>query len=1544
MRSLPPLSWLLGLAWLVGCGAAPTPAPAPDVPLAPTPEARAAACQAALDARPDDERQNACYREAMTRLGRIREVYDRLTRAREASPDDPFRWYFEVRARLIHDPSGAAVLAIQCRERLADSPWCVLAEGLAREQAGDLAGALERVALAVERLPVAPALAAEARLRLASGQGLEAVDRLGRALKADNESAEVLVSAALFALAAGDRAEAERTLAGAIQAAPDSAWPLLTRARLHFMVGDLTRAGADLRAALVADDDHLPAREALARLLLDQGKTDAALEHLHLLVDRHPQRSDLMVRLGEALLARGDGQRALGWADLALGAEASGPEALSLRVRALIQLGETEEAAALRAKLYQGEPDARYRIAVARAWAETQRPGRAEAEFAEAVATHPRDPEAWRAFAAFSVRQQRIDRAASLLRRGVEAVPEAAILHADMAMLFELADRLPEAQVAMSQAARLAPDEPDHQDELARLELANEEVHAAIDRWERLLATHPRADRARLRLSMAYRQVGRLDEASQALRTLIETHPEDPALLGQLGEVLMQSGRPAEAIVVLRDALARGGAALAIQPMLAVALADTGAAQEARPTFQAALEADPANRALRMTFARFLERQGDAPAAAALYRAQLARDPTDDEVRQRLVGLGVPKTEEIRWPAARGDAELAALVARVPAGDDPAVVLRDERYVTVDAAGVASLRHQRSVLIQRPVAVERHREMAIGFNATHTPQIVRARTLTPDGVERPLAGTEVRNPNAGTPLHGDARSLVLRFADLEPGAILDYEVVTDRPHPDLVGVWWDGYILANVEPTVRVRYTLDRPVGTPVHTTAPGLAAPRREVRGDREVLEWLGEDLPAFNLGPTLTGSAMGCEARGDCPSRVPAVHVSSMGRWREVDAWYHALFAPQAMPTEALRAQARGLVAGAPDRRARIAALYAHVDRRVQYLGIEFGIGAYQPRPAEATLATGKGDCKDMTALMAALLAAEGIEAYPALLRPRDQGGFDPDHPSPGQFSHVVLYVPDPKGDPQSDLWLDATAGLGTLTAVPTPLRGQTALVVNGRGGKVLRVPGGRPGDHGVARDMTWHLAPNGSGRLEATVRLDGDLAGAARQKLLAIDPGGRQALLTSPGALLGGVLAPQTVRMEGLETPHTPLVLHGVVEDVALAVVGPNGSLWFPFEPGFLTETLPTLGPEAWLGPPRAFEHRLRVVAPPGFTFDWNPLRARHQAAGARVSLEERRDGESTQITSRLVIEREPRDGAARMRMLAELRAALMPLESTLTLAPRQPVDAVALLTARALDRPKDVSVQLGLAHALLRADRPAEVLPIVERLQQVMPEQPALVLLQGLALLKLHRPREAVAPLRRLVARGDADESVYGLLSAALLDQGDAKGALGVLEEVRTRFSFDTLPDLHRQYILTLAKDGQGARAVQEAERFAAREPQDAKRQAFLGDLAADVGQPDVAERAFRRALALEPDSSRVHNNLAWLLRELPARRAEALALATRAVTLNPQSANAWDTLAELRFREGRLDLALEAIERAVQIDPQNPRYREVRARFQSEINK
>ena len=92
----------------------------------------------------------------------------------------------------------------------------------------------------------------------------------------------------------------------------------------------------------------------------------------------------------------------------------------------------------------------------------------------------------------------------------------------------------------------------------------------------------------------------------------------------------------------------------------------------------------------------------------------------------------------------------------------------------------------------------------------------------------------------------------------------------------------------------------------------------------------------------------------------------------------------------TPAIRAKAADLTRGLQTDDEKIHAIYDFVSLRFHYIGLDFGIGRYQPHAAEDVLENGYGDCKDKHTLLASLLKAAGYEAWPVLIH--NQRKLDP------------------------------------------------------------------------------------------------------------------------------------------------------------------------------------------------------------------------------------------------------------------------------------------------------------------------------------------------------------------------------------------------------------------------------------------------------------------------------------------------------------------------------------------------------------------------
>ncbi len=1509
----------------IGCGAGPRPPASATAASEEGPEARAQACLDRLTADAADLAAQACYREALTRLGRRDEVIGRAAAARALRTGDPRTWYVEALARLGPFPVQARRMLEQCVDRFTGDGLCAIGMAhllLLQDDAASAAMYAERAKAADS--PPALRLAIEARVAAAMSQPERALQAAEAAVAADAASPAAWVAMTEARIAAGQPDEASAAADRAASLSPDAPEPQFARGRVRLMLGDAPGAVGALTAALAADDQFHPGRRALAQALLGSGRPEAAARHLEWLVEHFPDETPYVIDLGEALLEAGQAGRALGWATLALAKSPDDVDALTLRARALIRVGQLEEAMALRPRLYADGPSVDRRIAIARALARSGRPELAEAEFAEAVAAEPGAEDVWRNYAGWHLTEGRADRAIAVLEQAVEVLPEAPLLRFDLAGARERAGDRDGARAAMKRAAALDPNDPDYEDELARLEFVSGEVDHAVDRWQRLAQRWPQADRARVRLSLALRMLGRHAEATTLLSEVAKRHPDDPELLMRLGEAMLLAGNKTEAVPVLERALARGAEDRSVRPLLAAAQADTGAFDAADRNFRKALEGDPGNRPLRLTYARFLEARRQPEAAEKQYAALLSRDPDDAgaaEALRRL--LGDDPNAERRMAdtrvrrAAAADPELAKLAARAPSGPVAegalGAVLRDERYVTVDAKGVASIRMVRSILVRHPLGVDRYTETSVSFHDGRRPTIVRARTLTPDGQEIPLRDDDVRvvDPHDGTPLYGDTRRLVLRFPRLEPGAIADYEVEIPRPQAEALGVWWDAYVLGNVDPTVRVRYQLSVPEGAAHSVAAPGLPEPERATGDGRVRLTWTRMDLPAFDLG------APGGPERG----AVPAVYASGHRSWGEVDAWYHRLFAPAATADEGVRQRAREVTKDARTRRERVAAVYQFVEHHVRYLGLELGIEAYRPRAAALTLARGVGDCKDMTALMVAMLDAIGIPAYPALIRPWDQGPFIETHPSPGQFSHVLLYVPDPEGD----LWLDATSGMGTVTAVPDVLRLRKAFVVDGEGGRLVGVPGGDADVSRLEEEALYRLQPTGGGELSTTVRLTGDSAGELRQRLLALDEEERKALLGAPGYVLGGTRSPTALQVGGLDDPGAPVVVTARLKHPDLVGVRLDGGLVLPFFVDVIARgPLPVIRDGHHVPSPRTYARRLRIEVPAGYRFAWQPLTYDGGDQTVRLRVRETREARATVIETRVVVRGSTRSAENAVSLESALLEASHRLEERLVMLPGDDFDPVALLRAIVAEKPEDPRLWTLLGRSLLERSRLTDAIEALQTAWRLGPGDVQTGALLGTALLRAERFEQAFDTFRELAALPDPPTEVFLALSGLHLRAQRPEQALGALREGVSRRPADA--ELGRRLLVTLTAAGRHEEALAEARKQARQRPDDATVQALLGDLASNHGEHETAESAYRAALKAMPNDARVVNNLAWMLREVPARRTEALALARRAVELDPKMPAAWDTLAELLFLGGDPQAALEAIDRALALQP------------------
>ena len=234
---------------------------------------------------------------------------------------------------------------------------------------------------------------------------------------------------------------------------------------------------------------------------------------------------------------------------------------------------------------------------------------------------------------------------------------------------------------------------------------------------------------------------------------------------------------------------------------------------------------------------------------------------------------------------------------------------------------------------------------------------------------------------------------------------------------------------------LEIRVPKDRPIKWKSLGLKPAIAED-----GQSRVFTWTNSHLEHLTSEEKKTRQEETAyeAARGKFPP--PDIQISSFQSWEDLGRWYSGLQQDRVKVTPEIRSMAAELTRGLTDDNQKLHAIYNYVSTQFRYIAVDFGIGRYQPHSATEVLSNKYGDCKDKHTLLAALLEAVGIKAYPVLINSMHE--IDPDVPSPAQFDHVISVVS--QGDHTT--WLDTTPEVAPFGYLIGPLRDKRALVIPG------------------------------------------------------------------------------------------------------------------------------------------------------------------------------------------------------------------------------------------------------------------------------------------------------------------------------------------------------------------------------------------------------------------------------------------------------------------------------------------------------------------
>ena len=364
-----------------------------------------------------------------------------------------------------------------------------------------------------------------------------------------------------------------------------------------------------------------------------------------------------------------------------------------------------------------------------------------------------------------------------------------------------------------------------------------------------------------------------------------------------------------------------------------------------------------------------------------------------------------------------------------------------------------------------------------------------------------------------------------------------------------------------------------------------------------------------------------------------------------------------------------------------------------------------------------------------------------------------------------------------------------------------------------------------------------------------------------------------------------------------------------------------------------------------------------------------------------------GENQKIAAEVFESIEPREGkeqtlnqiAIKLRQKADANPFFLPLQnvmSQLYLLLKQPNDAALIATRAANSFPNAIEPVWLAAEALAMAERWDEALLMSKQWQNrssqrhlgsdiLMAEaklrlgdaqeaaqqfQPHLdrmmaeperyvreIVRYARALIAVDKPDEAAELLSPLLKRSPAWRAVWMQLAVLAVKNPDVAAQwLKQLASEIPEDALDTQTGLVAAWV-SLAQRLEQPRFRQVARELADRlveNPDATARTWFVrGTLAMKSRDDAIAETSYRAALKLDANMHVAKNNLAILLvNKGPKQLAEAVQLAEQVVEAWPKNPNYLDTLAQVQAQASNYDAAVESLQSAIEIEPQNPLWR------------
>ncbi|MFH1613188.1 MAG: DUF3857 domain-containing protein [bacterium] len=417
-----------------------------------------------------------------------------------------------------------------------------------------------------------------------------------------------------------------------------------------------------------------------------------------------------------------------------------------------------------------------------------------------------------------------------------------------------------------------------------------------------------------------------------------------------------------------------------------------------------------------------------------------------------------------------------------------AVVLLDKVERVIFEDGTSNYTIHRIIKILSNEGKSKYGEVEIGYNSSYQQAKVRkASTIKKDGTS--IEAISIRNlAISEQDMYSDAQVVSISMPSLEKEDVIEYIVTIENFGENIFkNNFWDTFYFQEHDPVKLSKYILTIPKSLNLKIVPQNVnIIPKIEEKNNSITYVWEMKNSTTF-IHETIMPSINDI---------LPKISITTIENWDTVWNWYHNLCIGQFEPDEEIKNQAIKLTIDKKTKEEKIKAIYNYIVSEIRYVGIEFGINAYKPHKATEVLKNKYGDCKDKSGLMISMLESIGIKSYIALVSTIDNGEVNLDCPSPSQFNHAIVAIPDDKKE--DFIFVDCTITNWNFGTLPGQIQGIKSFIIQEESGIFKDTPVLDFSQNQFSENAKIELKENGSIKSNVSLSVTGFFSALYREAL--------------------------------------------------------------------------------------------------------------------------------------------------------------------------------------------------------------------------------------------------------------------------------------------------------------------------------------------------------------------------------------------------------------------------------------------------------------